>query len=203
MEMLKDYLALNKDIARNKKLTLTSFGGNRNPVDFSALPQSCAAFFETLDSVKYEWESIEPLDEGQKVYGSLNILQPKDILGDWKDVVYFEDTGANNLIRNFRPVDFYSPEKCVGYFDDGNKVDVLYLLTLGESETECLYINFAGYIELLFMARGFLHWPYVLLGLQGKSDLGVTEKFKKYMPELFPAIKWEEFVALYEKVKLR
>jgi hypothetical protein len=203
MEMLKSYLALNKDVSRNKKLTLTGFGGNRNPVDFSSLPPNFAPFFQTLDSLKYEWETIEPLDEDQKVYGSLNILQPKDILGDWQGVVYFDDAGADNPIRNFKPVDFYSPENCVGYFHDENKVDMMYLLTMGENETECLYINFAGYVELLFMSRGFLHWPYVLLGLQGKDDLGVTEKFKTYMPELFPTFKWEEFVALYEKVKIK
>jgi hypothetical protein len=62
-----------------------------------------------------------------------------------------------------------------------------------------------GYIQLLYMARGFGYWQQTLLWLQGnpEGNPNTVEEFKTYMPKVFPDFKWEEFVALYEKVKLR
>lgn len=31
----------------------------------------------------------------------------------------------------------------------------------------------------------------------------MIEQFKTYMPQIFPDFKWEEFVALYEKVRIK
>jgi hypothetical protein len=107
-------------------------------------------------------------------------------------------------MENFKIVDFFADESCVGYIHDEQKVDYMQYLDLGDSEPKPLSLNFAGYLELLLTCRGFAYWQLVILHLRnGGGYESKVEEFKTYMPQLFPDFKWEEFVALYEKVRIK
>ena len=103
--------------------------------------------------------------------------------------------------------DNFVPEACVGYYvaPQGQKPnDELYFLNFGE-EPQGMNVNADGYIQLLYMARGFAYWQMALLSFQNNptTDENAVEEFRHWMPIVFPDFKWEEFVALYEKVKIK
>lgn len=102
---------------------------------------------------------------------------------------------------------FFIGEACAGFYlgDGVNPPDnEMYMHRWGEGEEpEGLNVAFDGYVQLMYYARGWLYWQNVIMGLQGKSDYGKTERFKSELPLVFPDFKWEEFVSLYESVKLR
>ena len=129
--------------------------------------------------------------------GSINIIPLKDSLKDKQP----------SYMHNLWMLDYFIPEACIGFFmaEPGQKPDdELYYLYF-EDEPQGLNVDMDGYVQLLYQARGFAYWQLALLFLQTnrKRKVPEVEEFKKYMPLIFPDFKWEEFVALYEKVKIK
>ena len=163
------------------------------------IAESILYFYSEISLHKLEWTN----GANNSIRGFINILPIEQAVGSWDGIIYFK--GSNEGLKNFKPFDFFLPECCVGFYladENENPNEELCAYDL-EDEPEPLNVNMEGYIQLLYMARGFSYWSYVLRGLEGGRDYGVTEKFKKAMPEVFPDFKWEDFVALYDKVKLR
>ena len=104
-------------------------------------------------------------------------------------------------------IDSFLSEACVGFYfakKGAKPIDELYYLYF-EDEPKGLNVDMEGYVQLLYMARGFAYWQEAVLSLQGNpsGSHSSLKEFKKMMPKVFPDFKWEEFVALYEKVKLK
>ena len=106
-----------------------------------------------------------------------------------------------------RILDYFVPEACVGYYiaEDGEQANEELYFLFFQDKPQGLNVDMEGYIQLLNMSGGFAYWQESLLFLQGNSEatLDSIEKFKKYMPLIFPDFKWDEFVALYERVKIK
>ena len=177
-----------------------------NPVgiDDKTLPRTLANFYNELSHTHIKWQTREPIDNGQKIYGSINILKAEQVLGDWEGRVYFKEHQHYAWMEKFKIVDFFVAEACVGFIQSQNNLDYLEYLDFGEPDTEPLDLTFEGYYELMISARGFLYWQRVILHLRkGSGYEHEVNRFKTYMPQIFPDFKWEEFVALYEKVKIK
>ena len=192
--------------ALKNTLTITKFNSkNASSEPSESLPGTLKDFYKSLSHLEYNWDTIELVDEsGIKLKGRINILKAEEVLHDWEGTVYFKDIDHYDYMENFKVVDYFVSEACVGYIHDENKSDYMRFLSLGDTEAKPLSLDFAGYIELLFACRGFLYWQLVILNLRnGKGDESVVEKFKTYMPQIFPDFKWEEFVGLYERVRIK
>ena len=89
--------------------------------------------------------------------------------------------------------------------EDGEQANEELYFLFFQDKPQGLNVDMEGYIQLLNMSGGFAYWQESLLFLQGNSEatLDSIEKFKKYMPLIFPDFKWDEFVALYERVKIK
>jgi len=200
MDIENAILDLDEEIVDHEKIKTTdrTTGFDKVNPNLEDFPVNLKKFYQTLDWFKIFWETNEEIIDGSKIYGYINILPSAEVLHDWKGVVYFDGDPADRA--NFKIVDFFLDEVCVGYYHDERKSDAMYIFNF-EGEPEPLGVNFAGYLELLLMARGFNGWQRVLQNLNGESVH--QSDFKIYMPQLFPDFKWEEFVGLYERVKLR
>jgi len=206
MEILDKFDAMDKEVDSTLKqvLKVTTYDvKDSTSAPPTALPVSLKEFYKSVDHLNYEWETKELADEsGIKLKGRINILKAESVLSDWKEVVYFD--GDSEELKQFKIVDNFVPEAHCGFLLNEDKSDAMYYHESGERDLLPLGVDFNGYLELMFMARGFWYWQAVVLNIKnGKGNEGEVEKFKTYMPQIFPDFKWEEFVALYERVRIR
>jgi len=186
------------------RIDMTNYDARKSNSELDGrLPIMLTDFYKILNHLNYEWETKELVDEsGIKLKGRINILKAESVLSDWKEVVYFDGDSAE--LKQFKIVDNFVPEAHCGFLLNGDNSDVMYYHESGEPELEPMGVDFNGYLELMFAARGFWYWQRVILNLTTGEGYGHNvEEFKTYMPQIFPDFKWEEFVALYEKVRIK
>jgi hypothetical protein len=181
------------------------------------LPPSLIGFYAITNGYSWQWEAKIPTrtsNEKNTEQGIINVLDLEDLFDE--DILvtlsesrkyYIEGEEGFSKTGNFLPVD-YIEDVCAGVFSKENDDDIIYFYDFGIGFYP-LKINFEGYLELAFMARGYMMWPYVLVYLEyGKNDpakFGESryEDFSEDMPLLFPDFKMEEFIALYESLKIK
>lgn len=158
-------------------------------------------FLKRQGGFRIDWK-IKNKDQNIKSFGGhLNILPLKSILGDWKKIVYFDFDPADSPKRNFKIVDFFVDEACVGFFL-GDEKQLLFYHEF-ESEFYPLYLDFDGYFTMMLKSKAFWYWQKVLSEInEGISSL-TTEHFISCMTELFPEFNFEEYKNDYQKLKLK
>lgn len=223
-----DYQRLVKPLIDAEDLNLIKFTGGSGPrstksrgEDFfnkykSSLLIMMQGFYSFTNGYSYNWKSNIPTSEGQKTSecGIINIV-PLDELFEKPNVVELEE-GYNYYIKGedsfsktgqFIPVD-YIEDICAGVFSKENEDDMVYFHDFGIGFYP-LKINFEGYVELVFATRGYMMWQYVLVYLEyGKYDGAMLGKsryddFAENMPLIFPDFNMEEFIKLYESLKIK
>ncbi|HRB71208.1 MAG TPA: hypothetical protein PK776_05105 [Flavobacterium sp.] len=174
-------------------------------------------FYGITNGYSYYWKGEIPTrTEGQKTgeRGIINIL-PLDELFQKHSVIELEEgrgyyiKGEDSFLKTgqFIPVDTVE-DICAGVFSKENEDEIVYFHDFGIGFYP-LKVNFEGYVTLAFAARGYMMWHYVIVYLEyGKNDSALYGKsrydaFVEDMPLLFPDFKMEEFIALYESLKIK
>lgn len=174
-------------------------------------------FYSFTNGYSYNWEgNIPTRNEGQKTSerGIINIV-PLDELFERPNIVelekgynyYIEGEDSFSKTGQFIPVD-YIEDVCAGVFSKENEDEIVYFHDFGIGFYP-LKVNFEGYVELVFAARGYMMWQYVIVYLEyGKYDGAMLGKsryddFVEDMPLLFPDFKMDEFIKLYESLKIK
>jgi hypothetical protein len=178
----------------------------------SELPDNLIEFYKEIECFQLKWEANNLKNVDVPISGSINILKPDVVLSSWEGRIYISNPDYPDYeepLKDFKIVDHFESEACVGYTQDERRMDFMEYLDIGDSETERLDLDFAGYMDMMLAARGYTYWQLVILHLRNQLsgredayDYGV-DKFKTYMPQLFPDFKWEDFVALYERVRIK
>ncbi|UZO81755.1 hypothetical protein NBT05_04625 [Aquimarina sp. ERC-38] len=133
--------------------------------------------------------------------GKIKILKVDKIFSDGKNLVYFDDTPEDSPLRDFHIVDFFVDEACVGMYKDHPELPGMHFFEF-ESQTYPLHVDFEGYMKLLAETRGFFYWQKVILDHLAKTPGPITQNFKKIMPELFPDFDYDQFIELYESLRI-
>ena len=194
-----------------------SFGENFFDKYKDLLFATMQGFYSITNGYSYYWEGKIPTrTEGQKTSerGIINIL-PLDELFQKNSVIELEEgrgyyiQGENSFSKTgqFILVD-YVEDICAGVFSKENDDEMVYFHDFGIGFYP-LKVNFEGYVELAFAARGYMMWQYVIVYLEyGKEDSALYGKsryddFVEDMPLLFPDFKMDEFIKLYESLKIK
>lgn len=148
---------------------------------------------------KIYWSATTSPDPDVK--GMAKILPLEQIIQDWEGVVYFEDTDADDPIRHFHPVDFFVDEACVGVYVGADAGPSLYFFDFSESPYR-LDLDMEGYLRMLLLSRGFFYWQDAIRAFRSGEDNPQSERFKKYMPQLFPDFTYENFQRTYQRLRL-
>ncbi|MBD2534949.1 hypothetical protein H6G97_38160 [Nostoc flagelliforme FACHB-838] len=206
METRKKFQALKKELrdlnniqVNTCELTFYAPKKVREKAQEMGIPQQILSFYENSNGFELNWEMLSSPDPD--VLGRVKILSLSEVIQDWKDVVYFEDTELDDPIRTFRPFDFFVDEACVGIFLEEEFDNSLYLYKFG-SEPFRLDLDISGYIKLLIAARGFLYWQNVIEALKTESHNTEVERFRTFMPQIFPNFSFDEFSNNYENLRL-
>lgn len=162
------------------------------------VPSSLIRFYEQIKSFELNWEMNRSPDPD--VLGRVNILSLAAIIDDWHDVVYFDTTDRDDTIRDFHPFDYFVNEACVGIYLGESQDNSLYVYYF-EDEPYRLDIDIDGYIQLMVDARGFRYWQSALLSMKGVEATSEPDRFKEYMPHLFPDFSYESFTRKYESMR--
>ncbi|HXV91656.1 MAG TPA: hypothetical protein VD813_00050, partial [Pseudonocardia sp.] len=183
-----------------RRLTFAAPGRVREAARTAGVPPSLHAFSHSCNGFELHWQA--PGHPDPDVAGGVRILSLAQILQDWEGVVYFAGDPADSVWRSFRPVDFFTDERCVGIFTGEHADDSLHLYTFSDDDTVRLDLDLFGYADLLCAARGFLHWPSALELVRTGRDSVEAERFRSAMPQLFPGFSWPGFVEAYQALRL-
>ena len=157
-------------------------------------------FLQSKGAYKFDWK-MKNKDQTVKSFGGhLNILPLKSILGDWKKIVYFDFDPADSPKRNFKIVDFFVDEACVGFFL-GDEKQLLFYHEF-ESEFYPLYLDFDGYFAMMLKSKTFWYWQKVLSEINEGISSPTTEHFISCMTELFPEFDFQKYKNDYIRLKL-
>jgi hypothetical protein len=164
-------------------------------------PGSIFEFHEELNGFELQWVGKDIKDP--EVKGSVKILPAQEILRNWEGVVYFDFTPADDRIRNFHPLDFFIDEACVGAFlNEAGKEDTSLYFFQFEGEPAKLNLDVNGYIQMMSASKGFLYWQYAVIEILEGKENPTSQRFKEWMPKLFTDFSWEEYLQLYNKLKM-
>jgi hypothetical protein len=164
-------------------------------------PQAVFYLHQEYNGLNISWTARE--DAPADVMGSLKILEAKEVLKDWQGVVYFDFTPADSRIRRFHPIDFFVDEAAVGAFlNEPDREDTSLYLYSFEGEPANLRLDMPGYVQMMVASRCFLYWQYAILEILEGQENPVSQRFKEWMPRLFPEFDWQQYVAQYERVRL-
>lgn len=205
MDYLERFRLLEDDLSTNRVLQLSRFempmaeNSTMNHEKINLLEESIVSFYKVFKLVRIQWEAS--IFDDPDVAGEVNILPLERALRDWKNDIYFEDHDIQDPKRFYHPLDFFIPEASVGIILQDDRTSEVFFFDYGE-ELIALELNFEGYIHLLLEARGFFYWQMSLISLISGGDFEESERFKEFMPKIFPAFKFSEFERLYMNHRL-
>ncbi len=153
-------------------------------------------YYELYNGLIVNWK----LKEGEES-GCIKILKLDKIFIDGKDMVYFDHTPEDSVLRDFYIVDFFVDEACVGIYANHPELPGIHYFDF-ENQTYPLHVDFEGYMKLLGETKGFLYWQKVILDHLSGSESYETKNFKEIMPSLFPDFDYDKFIELYESVRI-
>lgn len=205
-ENKRDFKTLMKnmqdDIEDNYELNIMNsslYKSLSNNDDISPLwPDSIKTFYSQLNGVITHWIHSDNKND-PSITGHVKLLSAKDVGSIGRDIIWFDHTPTNDPLRLFKIIDFFMDEAAVGFYENGDEEMYLYQF---EGSPAPLGVNFEGYIRLLCEAKGFFYWQQVLLALKTKKENLESKNFKTYMPQIFPDFRYDDFVKLYEEVKI-
>ena len=199
---------LEDELESNPKIVVTDFqtplalNKKEKEVSKKVTPSVIFSFHQNLNGLSIGWKPKKK--QNPDVKGSVKVLSLNEILQDWKDVVYFNFTPEQERIRNFHPIDFFVDEACVGAFlNESSKQDVSLYLYSFEGEPTNLNLDINGYIQMMVASKGFLYWQYTVVEILESQENPVSQRFKEWMPKLFPGFSWQAYVQKYNQLKLQ
>lgn len=165
------------------------------------IPSNTFDFHQEMNGLIIEWKSRE---ETPDVKGLVKILSLEEILRDWEGVIYFDFAPNEDRMKNFYPIDFFVAEACTGAFlNEANQEDrTLYLHSLG-GELTALKLDINGYIQMMVASKGFLYWQYAVREILEKEENPQSQRFKEWIPQLFPDFSWQAYVDQYNQVRIQ
>jgi hypothetical protein len=164
------------------------------------LPLGVIDLYESINGYTLNWQHTDYKDVSS-VGGLCRILSRQEIKMPLQGIVWFDSTAADDPIRNFIIIDFFIDEACAGVYKDAND-NAVYFYEF-ESKPRSLNLDIDGYITMLCLARCFRFWQTVLIFIATGEERQEVNDFKKYMPLLFPDFNYDEFVSVYNSVKLK
>ncbi|NEO93283.1 MAG: hypothetical protein F6K56_24905 [Moorea sp. SIO3G5] len=202
---LEDELDGNPNIILESFKTPLPLSKREQEVVQGVTPSSIFEFHQNLNGLNIEWEINKKQSSDVKdIKGSVKILSLKEIIQDWKGVVYFDFTPESGRIRSFHPIDFFVDEACVGAFlNEKDRQELSLYLYSFEGEPVNLNLNIEGYIQMMVLSKGFLYWQYSIIEILLDKENPVSHRFKEWMPELFPDFSWEKYIQKYNQLRIQ
>ncbi|MDO7873776.1 hypothetical protein Q5H93_03460 [Hymenobacter sp. ASUV-10] len=131
-------------------------------------------------------------------------------------IYYIYDTNDDARLQDFRPVDIFKADACVGLLHDAQRSPHLYHFEeRGWPRLLPLEVDIQGYMNLLQLTLGFLNWQSLLVELASPrglarpftldADRATCDTLRMILPrflQVYPDFSLEEFVARYDQVKL-
>jgi len=177
--------------SRSRKLLHKLHDSNRTDLE------SAIQFYDYYNEFELNWHSVQQ----KTVLGKVNILSLDKVLINYKDFVYFDHTPEESPLRDFKIIDFFVDEACVGIYVGREDLLGMHFFEF-ENEAFPLHLDFEGYLNLLGVTRGYLYWQKVILDHLNNRETPITKEFKENMPKLFEDFDYKDFIKLYESLRI-
>lgn len=155
--------------------------------------------YKYINGAKFSWNS----KSDSSVYGSCRFLKAKDILLQQKEVIVFEDTGADAWQHDFYPIDFFTDEACAGVFAGKQASNCMYLYLMDDEYPINLNVSVQAYFDLMIAAFAFEYWQLTLKAILTKKSNPSSLRFQSQMPLLFHSFSFNDFAEQYELLKIK
>ena len=148
------------------------------------IPQAMIDFYTQMDGLELEWKLVDESAD-RSSHGNIRIVALLEVLGDWQDMIWFDEDWDDKRFKPLHPMDFFVPEACAALYLDGSENPTVYYHYCGE-EMETLEVDFAGYLELLLASRGYWYWQRAVASdLTGQEYTIEPREFRMNMGKLF------------------
>ena len=156
-------------------------------------------FYSFIDEWRVRWKTSEK--SMVTAEGTFSFLPIEKVMQNTWDKDFGADDWAPSM-KGFRPLDlFYDSDGMVGFFTKETKKPGLYLMH-SDSSLSALRLNFKGYLKLLAVSKGYGWWQNSLVQISTGEHMPNVARFKEDMPKLFPDFNWDEFVSLYQSLRI-
>lgn len=197
-----DLLNILYDLEDENKLSVdSSFSNPYQNQSYIDQPELFVEVYSNSNGFEISWTS----NEIEQSYGHIGFLEMESIFSSWEDVLYNnDDLSINENLKYFRPFDQVSPEILCGFLIKTNEAyESVYLHYSGESSLQYLDVDFEGYVTMLYDAKAYKNWPYILIYIQDNDyENPLIESFKSDMPKIFDDFNWNDFVDKYNSLRL-
>ena len=174
------------------------------------VPTTLLEFARVRNGFSFRWEVGGDAQHAPD-RGAVKVHPLEYICVDWKDVVYFDHEPAERQaqLRDFKIVDFFVDEACVGCYYRPERDEQLYYFDF-EDLPQPLGVDFWGYLTLLPFTLGYRYWQYLLLDLYARPvgagpfqpARSQTHQLVERLQAVVPSFDLAAFVAQYEAVRL-
>ena len=103
------------------------------------------------------------------------------------------------VMKNFTLLDHFYNEAAVGFYLDQPEKGLHYFEF--DADPRPLFLNFAGYMEMLKLTRGFQYWQLSILSLAEGHELG-REDVLKTVSTIFPDFTAKRLIDLYRSLRI-
>lgn len=145
-------------------------------------------------------------DSSKKIGGKIK-FNPSEFLLKNEPVLDIEcqmDPEMDQELKYFRFLDVPTMNSQVGFFvlPDKEPSKNLYFKMAGDKWASDLDLDVEGYLKMALVSRVFYYWQLVLIDIQNDNESEETKIFKKEMSKIFSDFNWNEFVNLYQSLRL-
>ncbi|KAK2776977.1 hypothetical protein FQN53_002443 [Emmonsiellopsis sp. PD_33] len=164
-----------------------------------SLPTGVEEFYRQIGAVNLHWKYNLPENDPRHIVGHIDILPITRVFGDnWQYVTWFPlpehvvpnvDDEWRFRFRNVLPFDFFVPEACMCFLQEGvagdgggKQADFVAFHRFGMAVHGTRY-TFVEYVERLLKSYGFFYWMEALCG--GCEGSHQVEEFRKVMGGIY------------------
>ena len=164
------------------------------------LPKEFLEVYETTNGMKITWED----SKNKNVRGQVHFLKMNEVVSNWEGQIYEkEDLENNDLLAFFHPFDLVTSEAQCGFMITPEETyKSIFYNKSGQTETERLELDFAGYVTMLYHSAAYQNWPLVILDIINNEESSFTKEFKANMKALFEDFSWDEYVETFNQLRL-
>ena len=89
------------------------------------IPQAMIDFYTQMDGLELEWKLVDESAD-RSSHGNIRIVALLEVLGDWQDMIWFDEDWDDKRFKPLHPMDFFVPEACAALYLDGSENPTVY-----------------------------------------------------------------------------
>jgi hypothetical protein len=210
-EILQQLMDFQQELDSNNLVIKEKFEYQSTPADAAQIDTqrqlrriepSVLDYYAVQNGIDIKWKAADASLVENEMVGAVKLNLFSEVVKDWSGVVFFDNEPADSARRKFFPVDFFTDEAAAGFCTKEEYRAMMYFFQF-EGDLIPLHVTFSSYLQLMLHAKACYYWQYLIMAIENKEENTVSERIKQYLPKVFPGFSFDDFEALYNKLRIK